>query len=123
MLERVKDMQFAFLNYVAEYYESRQEPGGVIVRCEHAMNAFPARAMEAKMDLRLAKAYLAKDRISGALQLYRKHLASGGSAGEDTEQDVARWVEELESILATKSKESSSGEAVEEPTALELDEK
>ena len=116
-------MQFAFLNYVAGYYENREEPGGVIVRCEHAMSAFPARALEAKMDLRLAKAYLAKDRISGALQLYKKHLKSGGSAGEDTEQEVARWVEELESILATKAAETSSEELTEEPTALDSNEK
>jgi len=103
MLESVKDMQFSFLNYVAGYYESRDEPGGVIVRCEHAMKVFPRRSMDAKMDLRLAKAYLAKDQISGALKLYKDHLKSGMSAGQETEKQVAGWVKKLESILAKKA--------------------
>ena len=108
MLEDVKDMQFSFLNYVAAYYEDREEPGGVIVRCEHALSVFPERAAQARMDLRLAKAYLAKDHISDALRVYRDHLDSGVSAGDEVEQEVKVWVQKLEGILASKKGKSPS---------------
>ena len=101
-LKRVKDLQFEFVDYVAEYYESRGEPSGVIVRGEYALRAFPERAVERKMDLRLAKAYLEKDRIRDALRLYSSHLENGYSKGTATEKDVERWRADLERIVSDK---------------------
>ena len=119
LLTGVKDMQFAFLNYVADYYEKREEFGGVIVRCESALSSFPERAREAKMDLRLAKAYLNKDRIADALTLYQAHLAAGPMA--EDEAMVREWVEKLTHILESKKsvdEGSEPKETVEDPALL-----
>lgn len=101
-LKRVKDLQFEFVNYVAGYYESRGEPAAVIVRGEYALRAFPERSVAQKMDLRLAKAYLEKDRIRDALRLYEVHLQNGYSKGSATEREVEQWRKDLERIVAEK---------------------
>jgi len=110
LLGGVKDMQFAFLNYVTKYYETREEFGGVIVRCESALSSFPERAKAERMDLRLAKAYLNKDRIADALALYQAHLEAG-PALED-EESVRGWVTQLTGILESKKEaEKDTGES------------
>ena len=72
------------------------------------------------MDLRLAKAYLNKDRIADALALYEAHLAAGPTP--EDEAMVRTWVENLTKILESKQeteKGTEGGEGAEEPDPSE----
>lgn len=124
MLERVKDLQFSFIAYVASYYENREEYAGLIVRTEEALSSFPSRARAGNMDLRLARAYLDSDRIGDALRVYKSHLEL---APNSPDKDIVDgWIQKLETILeekavetapvepAKKSLEDSQSDAVEE---------
>jgi outer membrane protein assembly factor BamD len=103
-LAQVIDLQFSYNDYVARYYESREQPGGTIVRLQHALEAFPARANTADTYLRLGKAYVATDRVGMAYVTYQTFL---NKFPEDVHvADVRSWLNDLQSILEERGAET-----------------
>jgi len=96
-LARVIDLQFAYNDYVARYYEQRKEPSGAIVRLQHALEAFPVRANTADTYLRLGKAYVATDKVGMAYVTYQTFLNKFPK--DKHVADVRTWLNDLQSIL------------------------
>lgn len=100
MLEEVRAMQFAHSNYVAEFYESRDKPAGVVVRLEHMRSKFPELFETEDNLMRLGQAYVRTGRAKDAWSVYRKYLdrfSEGEHAGVAREN-----LESLEQVLRSR---------------------
>jgi outer membrane assembly lipoprotein YfiO len=100
-LDWVIDQQFAFNEYVADYYASREHPRAVIARLENALAAFPRRSARLETYLRLGQAHAAlKETERGwvMLEKIREEFSPDGNAPEAQEA-----VADLERILQAQN--------------------
>lgn len=102
MRERIEALQYEYNSYLVDYYESRDQPAGVLVRLEHMFVEFPERAHTEANYLLLAKAYVQTDQAERAYNTYREFLTR---FPESSARSTAEGgVKELEAIVPVKEK-------------------
>jgi len=118
-LDRVIDQQFAFNDYVAGYYASREQPRAVIARLENALATFPRRSARFETYLRLGQAHAALNETERGWGMIRKIRADFPMAAQAPESREALGA--LEEILqaqddGVKTPGNSAPEGVDEET-------
>ncbi|NUN14630.1 MAG: outer membrane protein assembly factor BamD [Myxococcales bacterium] len=111
MRDRIDELQYEYNSYLVDYYDSREQPAGVVVRLEHMFEQFPGRAHTEANYLLLAKAYVQTDQAARAYRTYRDFLARfPDSRGRLTAEDGMKQLEEIVQPAEESPKETNLDE-------------
>jgi outer membrane protein assembly factor BamD len=95
--------------YVADYYDSREKPHGVVQRLEHMFKAFPVRSVTERTVLMLARAYAQTKQVKKAIFMYQAYLERFRAGSQ--KEAVKRHLRDLrsEQSRSDENKESTKG--------------
>jgi outer membrane protein assembly factor BamD len=103
MLEDVRRMQYDHSAYVADFYESRDQPAGVVERLQYMRREFPDLFDSPEGFMRLGKALIEAGRPVDAYEAYQEYLQrfpDGEYAGTAREH-----IRELERVLRKRGED------------------